>query len=55
MNWKMMTLTFFEHYKRYIKKIRAIVFLDLLINLFKQRYSSYVKSYKYLNKLISQV
>ena len=53
MNWKMMTLTFFEHYKRYIKKIRVIVFPDLLINLFKQRYSSYVKSYKYLDKLIS--
>ena len=34
-------------------KIRTIVFPHLLVNMFKQRYISSVKSYKYLNKFIS--
>ena len=35
------------------KKIRIILLSYLLIDLFRQRYISSVKSYKYLNKLIS--
>ena len=42
-NRKMMTLTFFELYAAY-KKIRTILFPTLLVNLFKQRYISSVKS-----------
>ena len=35
------------------KKIRTILFQNLLITLFTQRYINSVKSYKYLNKSIS--
>ena len=35
------------------KKIGTILFPYLLVNLFKGRYTNSVKSYKYLNKLIS--
>ena len=35
------------------KKVRTILFPWLLLNLFKQRYSSSGKSYKYLKKFIS--
>ena len=38
---------------RVYKKIRTILFSYSLIKLFRQRYISSVKSYKYLNKLIS--
>ena len=37
------------------KKIRKIIFPYLLVNLFKQRHISSMKSYKYLNKFISWV
>ena len=37
------------------KKLGQIFFHNLLVNLFKQRYISSVTSYKYLNKLISEV
>ena len=47
-----MTLTFFGRYAVYIK-IRTALFLDLLINLIKERYISSVKNYKYLNKVVS--
>ena len=50
MNGEMMSLTFFKLYTEYIK-IRTIFFSYLLLNLFKERYISFVKSYKYLNKL----
>ena len=50
MNRKRMTLVFFELCTVYIRKTRAIPFPYLLANLFKQRYISSVKSYKYLNK-----
>ena len=53
MNGKMMSLTFFELYAVYIKKNMTILFPYLLVNMFKQRYITYVKSYKYLNKSIS--
>ena len=49
---KMMNLTFIEIFTAYIK-IRMICFPSLLVNLFKERYISSVKSCKYLNKLIS--
>ena len=52
MNGEMMTLTFFEFFSLY-KKISTILFPYLLVYLFKQRYISFVKSCKYLNKLIS--
>ena len=53
-NGKMVNLTFFVLYTMYIyKEIRTILFPYLLINLFEQRHSSSVKSYKYLNKLAS--
>ena len=35
------------------KKNMTILFPYLLVNMFKQRYITYVKSYKYLNKSIS--
>ena len=35
------------------KKIKTIYFPYLFVNLFKQRYTKSVKSYKYLNKFIS--
>ena len=35
------------------KKIRTILFPYLLVNLFKQRCTKSVKSYKYLKKFIS--
>ena len=35
------------------EKITTILSPYLLVNLFKQRYISFVKSYKYLNKIIS--
>ena len=47
---KMMTLTFLELYTVYIK-FRTAVFPYLLVNLFKEKYISSVKSYKYLNTL----
>ena len=50
--WENMTLTFFWRYAVYIK-IRTTLFLYLLINLFKERYTSSAKNYKYLNKFIS--
>ena len=37
---------------RVYKKIRTILFSYSLIKLFRQRYISSVKSYKYLNKFI---
>ena len=37
------------------KRLGQFFFHTLLINLFKQRYLSSVTSYKYLNKLISEV
>ena len=37
------------------KKLEQFFFQTLLANLFKQRYISSVTSYKYLNKLISEV
>ena len=37
------------------KKLGQFFFHTLLANLFKQRYISSVTSYKYLNKLISEV
>ena len=37
-----------------IKKLGQFFFHTLLANLFKQRCASSVKSYKYLNKLISE-
>ena len=36
-----------------ICKMRKTLFPYLLVNLFKERYISAVKSFKYLNKLIS--
>ena len=53
MNGEMMSLTFFKLYTEYIK-IRTIFFSYLLLNLFKERYISSVKSYKYLNKLYAK-
>ena len=50
-----MTMTFFELYTVYINEIRKILFAYLLVNLFKQRYLSSVKRYKYLNKFLSYV
>ena len=35
------------------KKIKTILFPYLLANVFKQKYTSSVKSYKHLNKFIS--
>ena len=49
-NGKMMTLTFLKLYTVYIKN-GTIHFPYLLVNLFKERYISSVKSCKYLNKL----
>ena len=49
---KIMNLTFIKLFTVYIK-IRTICFPYLLVNLFKERYISSVKSCKYLNKLIS--
>ena len=43
---QMMALKLFELYTVYIK-IRTIPFPYLLVNLFKQRYISSVKSWKY--------
>ena len=37
------------------RKLGQLFFYNLLANLLKQRYISYVTSYKYLNKLISEV
>ena len=37
------------------KKLGQLFFHTLLSNLFKQRYINSVTSYKYLNKLISEV
>ena len=51
MNKKIMT-KIFEFYAVYIKS-RTIRFPYLLINLIKERYISSVKSYEYLNKVIS--
>ena len=53
MNRKIMTMTFFEFCTVYIYKVREIIFPYLLINLFKERYSSSVKRYYYINKFIS--
>ena len=36
------------------KKIRTILFPYLLVNLLKQRYISFLKSCKYMNKVISK-
>ena len=49
MNGKMMTVTFFELYTVYIKKLGLFFFQYLLIKLFKQRYISSVKCYKSFN------
>ena len=51
MNGKMMTLTFCRLQTAYMKKIGQF-FLGIL---FKQRHISSVKSYKYLNMLVSEV
>ena len=53
MNGKM-TLTFFQLYTLY-KKLGQFFFHTLLSNMFKQRCISFVLSYKYLNKLVSEV
>ena len=55
MNDKMMMLINFELYAVNIKKNRLILFPFLLVNLLKQRFTKYVKSFKYLNKFISWV
>ena len=52
MNEKTMSSNDDELYTVY-KNIRTILFPYLLANLFKERYISSVKSYKYLNKFIS--
>ena len=51
MNRKMMTLS--SDFIQCIKKIRTILFLYLVVTSLEQSYISYVKSYKYMNKLIS--
>ena len=53
MNAKMMTLTFFELYYIVCIKNRTIPFQYLLVNLFKQRHISSVKSCKYLSKFVN--
>ena len=50
MNEKMMTLAFFEFYKVYINNQDDS--FSTLVNLFKERCISSVKSYKHLNNLI---
>ena len=50
MNGKMMPLTFLKLYAVYIKN-GTIHFPYLLVNLFKERYISSLKSCKHLNKL----
>ena len=42
-----------DFFKSVYEKIRVMLFPYLLVYLFKQRCISSVKSYKYLNKLIS--
>ena len=53
-NRKMMSLTFFKLYTEYIKNQDNFFFSYLLLNLFKERNISFVKSYKYLNKLYAK-
>ena len=53
MNRKM-TPTFFQLFIVYTK-LGQFFFHALLANLFKQRYLSSVTSYKYLNKLLSEL
>ena len=48
-----MAMNEWGNYDTDICQPRAIIFQNLLINLFKQRYTSSFKSYKYLNKFIS--
>ena len=50
--WENDDTDFFWRYAVYIK-IRTTLFLYLQINLFKERYISSAKNYKYLNKVIS--
>ena len=50
-----MTPTFFQLSAIVYKKLGRFFFHTLLANLFKQRYTSSIASYKYLNKLISEV
>ena len=49
------TATFFQLYTLYMKNQDDSFYHIILVNLFKQRYISSVTSYKYLNKLISEV
>ena len=54
-NKKMMTLTFFEtftayHNPVYIQKIGTVLFPYLIVNLFEQRCTSSVKSFKTIYK-----
>ena len=51
MSKKMMTLTFVELYAVHIENQDN--YFSILVNLFKERYISSVKSSKYLKKLIS--
>ena len=47
-----MTLTFFELFAVYINKLGQPFFILTRQNLFKQRYISSVKRYKYLSSLV---
>ena len=50
--WENYDSDFLQDLASIYKKIRTILFPCLLVNLFKQRYISSVKSYKYLNKFL---
>ena len=51
--WESDDFDIFRTWYSVYKRIRAILFPYLLVNLFKQGYFSFVKIYKKLNKFVS--
>ena len=50
--WEIYDSEFLQDLDSIYKKIMTVLFPYLLVNLFKQRYIKFVKSYEYLSKFI---